>query len=161
MGVSAKNPYENDDELEGQEARAGEVDGGVTVQGIHHIAIAVVDMDLTLDHYRNVFGLTVETREILDEEGIDVATLLVGGVALQLIAPTRDDADLAAYLDEWGPGLHHLGFTVEDVASATVALEAEGYEAVDTEPHVGPAGSQVVYVNPHDIDGTIIQLVED
>lgn len=161
MGVTAKNPYENDDELEGQEARAGEVRGGVTVKGIHHIAIAVADLDATLDHYRNVFGLTVENREVLAEDGIEVATLQVGGTTIQLMTPTRDDADLADFIGEWGPGLHHLGLEVGDVADAVSALEDEGYEPVDVEPRPGPAGTTVAYVNPHDLDGIIIQLVED
>ncbi len=160
VGVTAKNPFEDAEEYEGQEARAGAPDVGVTVLGIDHIAIAVADLDATLDHYRTVFGLTVENRERLFDDGVEVAVVRAGDVAIQFVAPVDDDADLAAFLAEWGPGLHHLGLRVDGAADALEVLEREGYDVVDEEPKPGMGTSRVAYVNPHDLDGTIIQLVE-
>ena len=159
MGLEAKNPFENDDELEGQEARATEVDSVVTLSRIHHVAIAVVDLDIALDHYRSAFGATVDSREILDEDHVEVALLRLGESYLALMTPTSDDADLAAFLDEWGPGLHHVGYEVDDLEAAMASLADSGYEVVDTEPRPGPAGTRTAYVNPHDVDGAIFQLV--
>lgn len=160
MGLTAKNPFEDAEELKGEEAQPGAPEAGVTVVGIDHIAIAVADLDATLDLYRNVFGLTVANRERLEEEGVEVATLRVGDVAIQFHTPIDDDADLASFVAEWGSGLHHLGLKVERVADAIEVMEREGYEVVDSEPQPGPNGTRVAYVNPHDLDGTIIQLVE-
>ncbi len=160
MGLTAKNPFEDSEELEGEQARPGAPGAGVTVRGIDHIAIAVADLDDALAHYRTVFGLTVETREVLVEEDVEVAVLRVGDSALHLVAPVDPDADLAAFLAEWGPGLHHLGLRVDRAEEALAVLDAEGYAVVDEMPHPGVDGSRVAYVNPHDIDGTIIQVVE-
>ena len=49
---------------------------------------------------------------------------------------------------------------VADAAAAAAQLADQGYEVVDDEPQPGPRGSRVAYVNPHEVDGTIIQLVE-
>ena len=160
MGIAAKNPYENDDELEGQEARAQDVDSPVALTAIHHIGIAVADLDAALDHYRRAFGATVDTREVIEEDGVEVALLQVGDSFIQLMSPTRDDADLADFLAEWGPGIHHVGYSVPDATAAAAALAELGYEVVDAEPHAGPRGTRTAYVNPHDVDGAIIQLVE-
>ena len=160
MGLTAKNPFEDAEELKGEEAQPGAPGAAVEVVGIDHIAIAVADLPGALEHYRNVFGLTVETREVLADEGVEVAVVRVGDVALHLVAPVADDADLAAFLEEWGPGLHHLGLRVADAAGALAVLDREGYEVVDDVAHPGVAGSRVAYVNPHDVDGTIIQIVE-
>lgn len=160
MGVTAKNPFEDAEELKGEEARAGGPESGVAVLGIDHVAIAVADLDATLDLYRNVFGLTVENRELLHDDGVETAVVRVGDVALQFVTPIDDDADLAAFLAEWGPGLHHLGLRVADAASALEVLGREGYEVVDDQPRTGLAGTKVAFVNPHDLDGTIIQIVE-
>lgn len=160
MGVTAKNPFEDAEEYEGQEARAGEPEAGVAVVGVDHIAIAVADLDATLELYRTVFGLTVENRERLHDDGVEVAVVRAGDVALQFVTPIDDDADLAAFLAEWGPGLHHLGLRVERAADALEVLEREGYEVVDEEPRPGLGTTKVAFVNPHDLDGTIIQLVE-
>jgi methylmalonyl-CoA/ethylmalonyl-CoA epimerase len=160
VGIAAKNPFEDSEELEGEEAQPGAPEAGVTVTGLDHIAIAVADLDATLDLYRNVFGLTVEDRERLFDDGIEVAVVRVGGVALHLVTPIDDDADLAAFLAEWGPGLHHIGLKVDDAAQALEVLGREGYDVVDDVPRPGLTGTRVAFVNPHDLDGTIIQIVE-
>ncbi len=160
MGLTAKNPFEDTEELQGEEARPGASGAGVEVVGIDHIAVAVADLPAALEHYRTVFGLTVETREVVADEGVEVAVLRVGDVALHLVAPVDDDADLAAFLEEWGPGLHHLGLRVADASDALATLDREGFEVVDEVTHPGVAGARVAYVNPHDVDGTIIQVVE-
>lgn len=160
MGLTAKNPYEDGEELKGEEVQPGAPEAGITVRGLDHVAIAVADLDATLDLYRNVFGLTVENRERLHDDGIEVAVVRVGDVALQFVTPMDDDADLASFLAEWGPGLHHIGLKVDDAAHALEVLEREGYEVVDEEPRPGLTGTKVAFANPHDLDGTIIQLVE-
>ena len=76
MGIAAKNPYENDDELEGQEARAVDGPREVELTTIDHVGIAVADLDDALDHYRRVFGATVDFRERFDEDGVEVAAML-------------------------------------------------------------------------------------
>lgn len=160
MGIAAKNPYENDDELEGQEARAVDGPREVELTTIDHVGIAVADLDDALDHYRRVFGATVDFRERFDEDGVEVAAILIGDLYLHLLAATRDDSDVAVFVEEWGPGLHHVGYRVADAAAAAAQLADQGYEVVDDEPQPGPRGSRVAYVNPHEVDGTIIQLVE-
>ena len=125
MGLTAKNPFEDTEELKGEEAQPGAPGAGVTVVGIDHIAVAVADLPAALEHYRTVFGLTVETREVVADEGVEVAVLRVAGAA-----------------------------------GALAALDREGFEVVDEVTHPGVAGSRVAYVNPHDVDGTIIQIVE-
>ncbi|NLD77427.1 MAG: VOC family protein [Acidimicrobiales bacterium] len=160
MGLTARNPNEEGEELEGEQALPGAPEVAVPVTAIDHIAIAVADLDATLDLYRNVFGLTVSTREVLHDDGIEVAVVRVGEVGIQFVAPVDDDADVATFLAEWGPGLHHIGLKVSDAAEALEVLAREGYEVVDEEPRNGLAGTKVAFVNPHDLDGTIIQVVE-
>ena len=160
MGLTAKNPFEDSEELKGEEAQPGASGAGVEVIGLDHVAVAVADLGAALEHYRTVFGLTVETREVVAEEGVEVAVLRLGDVALHLVSPVDDDADLAAFLEEWGPGMHHLGLRVADAGDALNTLDREGYELVDEVTHPGVAGTRVAFVNPHEIDGTIIQIVE-
>jgi methylmalonyl-CoA epimerase len=160
MGLTAKNPFEEAEELKGEESQPGAPGASVDVIGLDHIAVAVADLGGALEQYRTVFGLTVETREVVADEGVEVAVLRLGDVALHLVSPVDDDADLAAFLEEWGPGLHHLGLRVADASDAVAVMEREGYDVVDQVTHPGVAGTRVAYVNPHDIDGTIIQVVE-
>ncbi len=160
MGVQAKNPFVND-EIDNDQ-NAGEESGAVEVAltDIDHVAIAVYDLDEALDDYRETFGVTVDHRELLDADGVEVAMLEVGDSYIQLLTPTRDDSPLAAFLDERGPGLHHVGYRVADCAAALAAVVDQGHEVVDDEPQPGARGTTVAFVHPRALHGTLIQLVE-
>ncbi|QXC59520.1 VOC family protein [Aquihabitans sp. G128] len=155
MGLEAKNPYENDEYKSDQ---AGEL--GDLITGIDHVAYAVADLDDAIEEYREVFGILVDHRELLDGEGVEIAVLRLGGSTIQLLTPTRDDADLAEFLDEWGPGVHHVGYRVADCAQALAAVVARGLEVQDDEPVPGVLGTTTAYLHPDAFHGTLIQLVE-
>lgn len=169
MGVQARNPFENnemhDDELTAA-ARASAADlvdddlDPIELDDIHHVAIAVEDLDEAIGQYRDLFGITVETREVLADEDVEVAVLTVAGSRLQLMAPASDDSWLVEFLDGQASGLNHVGLTVADCATALDELGRRGWDLVDEEPKAGPAGSRTAYVHPPDQPGTLVQLVQ-
>lgn len=165
MGLQARNPFEND-ELIGDGESVEPADDGddevepIELRDVHHIAIAVADLADALDEYRDVFGVTVDHRETIAEEAVEVALLTVGGTRLQLMAPIDDDSWLVEFLDGQASGLNHVGFAVDDCAAAMASLSARGYELVDEEPRDGPDGTRTAYVHPPDQPGTLIQLIE-
>src|SRR5690606_5571832 len=124
MGLQARNPFEND-ELIGDVTSGEPVDGDdeveddevelepIELREVHHVAIAVADLDVALDEYRNTFGVTVDHRESVAEERVEVALLTVGGTRLQLMAPTDDESWLVEFLDGQASGINHLGFAVD------------------------------------------------
>jgi len=156
VALQAKNPYENDDFKSDE---SGEVADLLT--DIDHVAIAVHDLDEAVDEYRETFGVWVDHREILDAEGVEVALLKVGGRYIQILAPTRDDSLLARFLTERGPGLHHVGYRVDDCAATLAAVIEQGHEVVDEEPRAGVRGTTVAFVHPRSLFGTLVQLVEE
>lgn len=160
MGVQAKNPFVNDEIDEDQ--NAGEETAAVEVSLTHidHVAIAVFDLDDAIADYRETFGVTVDHREILDDEGVEVAVLAVGDSSIQLLTPTRDDSPLARFLDQRGPGLHHVGYRVADCGAALTSMIHQGHEVVDDEPRPGLDDTTVAFVHPRALHGTLIQLVE-
>ena len=98
------------------------------VTRIDQIAIAVEDLDEAIAFYERAFGLTVSSRELIESDGVEEAMLTVGGVSIQLLAPTREDSPIARYLARSGPGLHHLGFGVRSVSAALDLLHAPVWE---------------------------------
>ena len=166
MGIQARNPNEDDDEY--QTSFSGEpideaFDGGLdaaVLTAIDHVAIVVEDLDDAIAEHRDTFGVLVQHREELHDEGYEVAFLEVGGSTIQLISPTSDDSEFAEFLAEGGPGLHHVGYVVDDCAAALAALVAAGREVIDEEPVAGPRGSKVAYLHPDTSFGVLVQLVE-
>ncbi len=106
-----------------------------------------------------LFGMTVAGRFQNPESGYNGVTLDVpgGGAQWELLEPSGDDSFLARFLNERGPGLHHVTFQVESVEKATRALEQYGYE-----PFGGRAydGYKEVYLHPRDTGGVLFQLYE-
>ena len=88
--------------------------------------------------------------EIVGIEGIGEIT---AGVDLAGIIATAATA-------EGGPGLHHVGYRVDDVAAAVAALVASGREVLDEEPVDGPRESKVAFLHPDAAFGVLVQLVE-
>ena len=47
-------------------------------KGIHHLGVAVENLDEAVDTYQRLFGAKVERRETVAEQGVEAASLRVG-----------------------------------------------------------------------------------
>jgi methylmalonyl-CoA/ethylmalonyl-CoA epimerase len=128
---------------------------------IDHIAIAVNDLDAAIAWYQEVFGATVEHREVVESDGVAEALLRVADSYVQLLTPTREDSPVAKYLANKGEGLHHVGYRVADCAAALEAVKASGGRVIDEHPRPGSRGTTVAFVHPKTSFGTLIELVQD
>src|SRR6476469_3102429 len=118
------------------------------VSGIHHLGIAVDDLDRAVEVYARLFGAEVEHREALVEQGADVVLLRVGGALVELLAPSGPDTPVGRFLAKRGPGMHHVAFEVADVAAELARLAAEGAELDDERPRRGSLGREIAFVHP-------------
>ena len=106
--------------------------------GVHHVGIAVDDLDAAIARYASLFGATLEHRDRVDDQGVEAASLLAGGSRVELLAPTGPDTPVGRFLAKRGPGMHHVAFEVADVAAELVRLKADGV------PERPQSGGQVV-----------------
>ena len=127
---------------------------------IDHVAIAVNDLDDALDRHRRLFGADALTREVVEDQGVEEAMVMVGGSAVQLIAPLRPDTPVGRFLAKRGEGLHHVAYAVADLEAAIEHLAAEGADLIDREPRIGGGGRRIAFVHPRAFGGTLIELVE-
>lgn len=127
--------------------------------GIHHVGIAVTDLDEAVETYARVFGAALEHREVVSEQGVEAASVLVGWSRIELLAPTGEDTPVGRFLAKRGPGVHHLAYEVEDVALALAGLAADGVELIDPVPRVGLFGLQVAFVHPDAVHGVLTEVV--
>jgi methylmalonyl-CoA/ethylmalonyl-CoA epimerase len=116
--------------------------------GIHHVGIAVDDLDAAIARWTALFGATLEHRERVEEQGVDAASLRVGGSRIELLAPLGDETPVGRFVAKRGTGVHHVAFATEDVAAELARLKADGVELVDEEPRRGMFGLQVAFDQP-------------
>ena len=91
--------------------------GPVRVSGIHHVGVAVADLDEAVATWGRLFGAEVEVRETVEDQGVETALLRVGDGRIELLASLEADTPVGKFLDRQGPGVHHVAFEVEDVAA--------------------------------------------
>jgi methylmalonyl-CoA/ethylmalonyl-CoA epimerase len=131
----------------------------VTARGIHHVGIAVEDLDGAVEIYRRLFGAEVEHREGLDDQGADVVLMRFGEGRVELLAARGPDTPVGRFLAKRGPGMHHLAIEVDDVAAELARLAAAGAELVDERPRRGILGHEIAFVHPDATGGVLAELV--
>jgi methylmalonyl-CoA/ethylmalonyl-CoA epimerase len=131
----------------------------VEPHGIHHLGVAVDDLDTALSTYDRLFGAELEHREMLEEQGVEAASLRIGADRVELLAALGEDTPVGKFLSKRGPGMHHVAFEVDDVGAALDELAAEGAELIDARPHRGLFGLQVAFVHPDAVHGVLAEIV--
>jgi methylmalonyl-CoA/ethylmalonyl-CoA epimerase len=131
----------------------------VVARGIHHVGVAVRDLDEAVDTYERLFGAEVEHRAELEEQGVEAAAVLVGAGRVELLAPLGNETPVGRFLAKRGPGMHHVAYEVDDVRAELDRLSGEGAELIDAEPHEGLFGLQVAFVHPDAVHGVLTEVV--
>ena len=130
-------------------------------RGIHHLGVAVEDLDEAVTTYERLFGARVERRETVPDQGVEAASLRVGESRVELVASLGEETPVGRFLAKRGPGMHHVAFAVSDLRSSLADLERDGAELIDHEPKPGLFGLQVAFVHPHAALGVLAELVSD
>ena len=128
-------------------------------RGIHHLGIAVDDLDEALATYERLFGAELEHREAVAEQGIEAASLRIGEERVELLAALGEETPVGKFLARRGPGMHHVAYEVADVGAALEELAAQGAELIDDRPRRGLFGLEVAFVDPDSTHGVLVEVV--
>ena len=130
------------------------------LQRIHHLGMAVEDLDEAVSTYERLFGARVETRGRMEEQGVEAVYLRIGDGRIELVSPLGADTPVGRFLAKRGPGMHHVAFQVSDVRKASQALSEEGVEIIDPEPRPGLGGHEVSFVHPDSLHGVLAEVID-
>ena len=126
---------------------------------LHHVGVAVDDLDVAIELYTRVFGAELTHRATNDE--LNAAFLRAGETEVELLEPRHEDSPVGKFLARRGPGLHHIAIAVPDVEQAIADARAEGLELIDQEPRVGLHGTRIAFVHPKSVGGVLTEFVEE
>ena len=127
---------------------------------VHHIGIAVADLQNSIDFYHELFGL--EPGPIIVREDLMVrgCFIPVGDTNLELLEGTGPDSTISEHINQRGAGLHHVCFEVGGIADKLKSLEALGIPLLDKVPRVGLMGGQIGFLDSSAAGGVLIELAE-
>jgi methylmalonyl-CoA epimerase len=131
----------------------------VGAKRIHHLGVAVEDLDEAVDTYQRLLGAEVERRDTVAAQGVEAAAVRLGDSRVELVAPLADETPVGKFLANRGPGVHHVAYEVEDLRRELDELAEKGVELIDQEPHRGLFGLEVAFVHPHSMHGVLAELV--
>jgi methylmalonyl-CoA/ethylmalonyl-CoA epimerase len=127
---------------------------------IHHVGVAVADLDAAVALYVSALGAELVHRQVNEKEGLEAAFLRTGTGEIELMSATRQDSPIGKFLAKRGPGLHHVAYGVTDIAKALEDARAAGCELIDAEPRMGMHGSLIAFVHPKSLNGVLTEFVE-
>jgi methylmalonyl-CoA/ethylmalonyl-CoA epimerase len=127
--------------------------------GIHHLGVAVDDLDVALDTYTRLFGAELEHRDTVADQGVEAASLRVGDGRVELLSALGPETPVGKFLAKRGPGMHHVAFEVDDVGAELDRLAAGGAQLIDERPRRGLFGLEVAFVHPDSTGGVLAELV--
>jgi methylmalonyl-CoA epimerase len=132
----------------------------VVLTKIHHVGIAVADLDESIELYRAALGAELVGRARNEKDGIEAAFLHTGTGEVELLSATRPESPVGKFLAKHGPGLHHVAYGVTNIAQALADARAAGLELIDSEPRIGLHGSLIAFVHPKSLGGVLTEFVE-
>lgn len=131
----------------------------MAARAIHHLGVAVDDLDAAVDTYTRLFGAELEHRDTVADQGVEAASMRVGDGRVELLSALGPDTPVGRFLAKRGPGMHHVAFEVEDVGAELDRLAADGTELIDERPRQGLFGLEVAFVHPEATGGVLAELV--
>ena len=128
------------------------------VNKIHHIGVAVNNVEEVAELFRDVFGCRVEG--VKDAGGMKAAFVFAGDTEIELLEDHRPDSPIGKFLQTRGEGIHHLSFEVDDIEATLKELKARGMELIDEKSRIGVHNVPIAFINPKSTRGVLVELCQ-
>ena len=130
---------------------------------LHEIAHALVGPNHGHDSvWKKALGANISAPQILTHHGVKVIFVEAPNTKVELLEPLNKNSPISRFLEK-NPngGMHHICYEVKNLKSASKKLEAVGARILgDGLPKIGAHGNPVIFLNPKDFSGTLIELEE-
>lgn len=127
---------------------------------LDHVGVAVHSLDDAIPTWERIVGSAATGREAVASQGVEVVFIGSGPGRIELLAPSRPDSTVARFIEQRGPGMHHVCYRVPDIGAALREFEADGYKLIDREARAGAHDHRVAFLHPRSTASVLVELVE-
>jgi methylmalonyl-CoA/ethylmalonyl-CoA epimerase len=127
--------------------------------GIHHVAVAVRDLEAALGFFHGLIGLPLGARAAVADQGVEAVLLPSGGCEIELLQPIDPTGGVARFLAKRGEGLHHLCVLTPSVSVAVGQAQGAGLPLIDQVPRPGLAG-MIAFLHPKATQGVLVEIAQ-
>jgi methylmalonyl-CoA/ethylmalonyl-CoA epimerase len=127
---------------------------------LDHIGVVVEDLENAISMYTSLFGFSFRSRERVDAQSMEIATVELGTLKIELLHSTSDSGVLSNFLSKRGPGVHHLAYRVEDINGSLSKMKKAAIRLIDEHPRAGSDNNLIAFLHPKDTGGVLVELCE-
>lgn len=127
---------------------------------ISHIGIAVKNLAESESLFRKLLGTEDVHHEVVEDQGVSIASFKVGDAIIELTEATRDDSPIAKFIAKRGEGIHHLAIETDNITEELARLKAEGIQLIDQTPKLGAHNMLIAFLHPRSTSGVLIEFCQ-
>ena len=131
------------------------------IKGVHHIAVAVDDIEKYSKIFKMLFGIDAGDIEPNKANSVSLSFVDFNNCEVEFLEPLDEKSSIAKFLAKRGPGIHHFCVQVEDIHQALRELKEKNIELIDEVPRQGAGGSLIAFIHPESAGGILIELKQD
>lgn len=124
-----------------------------------HAGIATRDATAAAERFGTIVDAPVVHEETSEGTGLRFVFLELENGYFELVEPVTEDSDVGEFLEEEGPGLHHVALRVEDIGSALDRARDAGVRLIHEEPVAGAWGHDIAFLHPESTGGVLLEYV--
>lgn len=125
-----------------------------------HIGVAVHDLDLATQRYKDMYNTTVIAEEEVAHQGVVVRFLKHRDKKIELLKALHADSPVGRFLQKRGEGIHHIAYRVVDIEKEMKLLKTKGLQLLQEKPVRGAMNKWVCFVHPKSIGGMLVELCQ-
>ncbi len=128
--------------------------------GIDHIAIAVPELEASIEFFTKVLGFELGERRRTEgtTTAMISAVIKAGPLTFVLIQGTSPQSQVSRYVEHYGPGVQHIAIAVENIEGVAAGLKDSGLE-FDTTIIRSP-GLQQIFSHRDAGSGLMIEFID-
>ena len=128
--------------------------------GIEHIGIAVKDLKTDAPFWKHILGIDHTHSEKVEAEGVLTDIYDTGKGKVELLESLHPDSPVKKFLEDRGPGIHHVCFEVDDIYTSIKELKDKNIRVIGDKYTIGVEGYKVVFIHPISTGGILVELAE-
>ena len=129
------------------------------ISKVEHIGIAVKSITNAMRFYGDILNLGLSEIVDVPNRKLRIAFIELSGTKLELLESAGEGSVIDKFIQKRGEGIHHVCFEVEDFDKVISELKDKKVEFVD-EPRTGAEGKKIVFLQPKNAFGVLIELKE-
>ena len=130
------------------------------ILGIDHIALAVPDLDVAIEWMQKNIGFCLDdVRHTAGKKsGMKSAVLRLGPITVVVTQGVGESSQTSQYIENFGAGVHHVAFQVNDLGQAIQSMQSKGVEF--STPRLDSDGLSQIFLNRDRSTGLMIEFIE-